>query len=360
MNSMYAVIMAGGRGERFWPLSTSSKPKQLHDLVGDKTLIAQAVERLEGLIPIERVFVITNVDIVQATLKAAPQLKPENVIGEPFGRDTAAAVACAAAMVKSRDDQAVFAILTADQVIGDLERFQATLRTGLQLAAEHDILVTIGIKPTFPATGFGYIESGDVFAEKEMVAFRIAKRFVEKPNIETATAYLETGQFFWNAGLFIWSVASLEKAFKKHTPAIYNLMDELTKYAKEDDIHKGMDILYPNMDKISIDYALMEKADNIIMACGSFAWDDVGSWTALENHFEPDESGNTIIGDAATLDSESNIVYSKNRLTALIGVQDLIVVQADGVTLVCAKEAAQKIKSLVHDVSKKDSQSPLI
>lgn len=360
MDSVYAVIMAGGRGERFWPLSTSRRPKQLHDLVGDKTLIAQAVERVEGLIPIERIFIITNADIVDATLTAAPQIKPENVIGEPFGRDTAAAVACAAAVVKSRDDKAVFAILTADQVMGDVERFQATLRTGLQLASENDILVTIGIQPTFPATGFGYIESGDVYAEKETINFRIAKRFVEKPDIERATAYLETGQFFWNAGMFIWSVASLEKAFKKHAPDTYSLMKALTTYAEQDDIHKGMDLLYPNIEKISIDYALMEKADNIVMACGSFAWDDVGTWTALENHFKADESGNTIIGDATTLDSESNIIYSKNRLTALLGVRDLIVVQADGVTLVCAKEEAQRIKSLVNQMSEQDPESPLI
>ena len=360
MNHVYAVIMAGGRGERFWPLSTSRKPKQLHDLIGDKTLIAQAVDRLEGLIPIEQVLVITHADIVEATLRAAPQLKPENVIGEPFGRDTAAAVACAAALVKSRDEKGVFAILTADQVMGDIERFQATLRSGLQLAAENDILVTIGIQPTFPATGFGYIESGDMYAEKEAVVFRIAKKFVEKPDVERAAAYLETGQFFWNAGMFIWSVASLEKAFKKHASASYDLMAALTKYANQNEIHAGMDLLYPDVEKISIDYALMEKADNIVMACGSFAWDDVGTWTALESHFKPDESGNTIIGDVTVLNSKSNIIYSKDHLTALIGVQDVIVVQADGVTLVCAKEAAQQIKSVVQELSKQDPHSPLI
>ena len=360
MNSVYAVIMAGGRGERFWPLSTSRRPKQLHDLVGDKTLIEQAVERLEGLIPIERIFIITTADIVEATLAAVPQLKPENVIGEPCGRDTAAAIACAAAVVKSRDDKAVFAILTADQVMGDMDRFQATLRTGLQLASERDILVTIGIQPTFPATGFGYIESGNIYVEKDTVTFRLAKRFIEKPDIEQATAYLETGQFFWNSGMFIWSVASLEKAFKKHAPDTHYLMEVLRRYAEQNEIQKGMELLYPDIEKISIDYALMEKADNIVMACGSFTWDDVGCWSALENHFKPDASGNTIIGDATTLDSESNIIYSKDRLTALIGVQDLIIVQADGVTLVCAKEEAQRIKSLVKKLSEEDPESPFI
>ena len=360
MDSVYAVIMAGGRGERFWPLSTSKRPKQLHDLVGDKTLIAQAVERLEGLIPIERIFVITNSDIVDATLAAAPKLKPENVIGEPFGRDTAAAVACAAAVIKSRDDQAVFAILTADQVMGDVKRFQATLRTGLQLASENDILVTIGIQPTFPSTGFGYIESGDVYAEKETVIFRIAKRFIEKPDIDRATAYLETGQFFWNAGMFIWSVDSLEKALRKYSPETFSLMESLKDYADQDEIQKGMQVLYPKIEKISIDYALMEKADNIVMACGNFDWDDLGTWTSLENHFKQDKNKNTLIGNISTLNSKSNIVYSKDRYTALLDVEDLIVIHGDGVTMICPKNSSQSVKNILAKINKDHPDSGLI
>ena len=360
MDSVYAVIMAGGRGERFWPLSTSKRPKQLHDLVGDKTLIAQAVERLEGLIPIERIFVITNSDIVDATLAAAPKLKPENVIGEPVGRDTAAAVACAAAIVKSRNDQAVFAILTADQVMGDVKRFQVTLRTGLQLASENDILVTIGIQPTFPSTGFGYIESGDVYAEKETVIFRIAKRFIEKPDIDRATAYLETGQFFWNAGMFIWSVDSLEKALRKYSPETFLLMESLKDYADQDEIQKGMQALYPKFEKISIDYALMEKADNIVMACGNFDWDDLGTWTSLENHFKQDKNKNTLIGNISTLNSKSNIVYSKDRYTALLDVEDLIVIHGDGVTMICPKNSSQSVKNIVAKITKDHPDSGLI
>ena len=360
MQQTYAVIMAGGRGERFWPLSTSKRPKQLLDLVGDKPLIAQAVDRLAGLMPMEHVLVITNADIVEATLAAAPQLKPENVIGEPIGRDTAAAVACAAALVKSRDEGAVFAILTADQVMGDVERFQATLRGGFALASAHDILVTIGIEPTYPATGFGYIESGADFAEQEGVVFKRAKRFVEKPDVARATAYLETGQFFWNAGMFIWSVTALEKAFEQHAPSVYALLQALYDFAKNGHINEGMETLYPAVEKISIDYALMEKADNIVMACGSFAWDDVGSWTALENHFEADEADNTRIGESVVLDSSSNIVYSKDRLTALVGVRDLVVVQAEGVTLVCDKDKAQNIKQLIALIRANDASASVL
>ncbi len=353
MAGRYAVIMAGGKGERFWPLSTSKNPKQLLALVGDKPLIAQAVDRLDGLIPPENIFVVTNADLVDATRAAAPLLSPENIIGEPIGRDTAAAVACGGALVKAKDKNGVFAVLTADQVMGNLDIFSATLKGGMDLAEQNDILVTIGIEPTFPSTGFGYIESGESFQVAENVEFRKAIRFVEKPDAATATTYLDTGKFYWNSGMFIWSVQSLEKSFGEHCPEMKVLLDTLADYAKEGKIIEGMDVTYPGLGKISIDYALMEKADNIVMACGTFDWDDVGSWPALESHFAQDEKGNTKIGKVETLHADGNIVLSKDRLTAVIGVKDLIIVQADGVTLVCSKDQAQDIKQMVISLRKK-------
>jgi mannose-1-phosphate guanylyltransferase len=360
MAGRYAVIMAGGKGERFWPLSTSKHPKQLLALVGDKPLIAQAVDRLEGLVPPENVFVVTNADLVEATREAAPLLPPENIVGEPIGRDTAAAVACGGALVKAKDEDGVFAVLTADQVMGDLDVFSATLKGGMDLAEQNDILVTIGLKPTYPATGFGYIESGENFKTTENVEFRKAARFVEKPDESTATQYLETGKFFWNSGMFIWSVHALEKAFGAHCPEMLELMNTLTDYAIDGKIIEGMDATYPDLGKISVDYALMEKADNIIMACGTFYWDDVGAWPALESHFEQDEGGNTKIGQVETLDSEGSIVLSKNHLTAVIGIKDLIVVQAEGVTLVCPKDRAQDIKKMVVALRESGSYDELL
>ena len=360
MVNKYAVIMAGGKGERFWPASTSKKPKQLLALVGGKALIAQAVERVADFIPPENVFVVTNTELVSATAEAAPMLPLKNIVGEPMGRDTAAAVACGAALVKACDPNGVFCILTADQVMGDLDRFKATLDGALELAAANDYLMTIGIEPTFPSTGFGYIESGEALATPHAVEFRKAQRFVEKPDEVRAQKYIDSGKFYWNSGMFIWSIASLEKAFAKHCPAMKELMDQLTEAARQGEMQAAMDRLYPDVTRISIDYALMEKADNIVMACGTFYWDDVGSWPALTTHFDADADNNTIIGNAELVDSKDNIVYSKDRLTALLGVEGLIVVQADGVTMVCPKDRAQDIKQLVHQVRDTGNYDALI
>lgn len=350
MDKAYAVILAGGKGERFWPLSTSKKPKQLLSLVGDKPLIAQAVDRLEGLIPADRVYVITNADLVDATREAAPQIPAAQIIGEPMGRDTAAAAALGCLLVKQREPDASFCILTADHVIGDLDLFRQTLRESLELALEQDVLITIGIQPAEPSTGFGYIEAGNPLKRSGRIDFLKAKRFVEKPDLDTARTYVESGSYFWNAGMFIWSVRALESAMQKHCPHLMEMYGRLAAHAGADDFMDAVRDEYEKLKKISIDYALMEKADNIVMARGVFTWDDVGAWPALENHFRKDAQGNVAVGDCQTVDASGNIVISGGRLTALIGVEDLVVVQADGVTLVCDKSRAQDVKKMVEQI----------
>ncbi|MCZ7591165.1 MAG: sugar phosphate nucleotidyltransferase [Kiritimatiellae bacterium] len=343
----YAVILAGGRGERFWPLSRAARPKQLLALVGNRPLLAQAVERLEGLVPPERVLVLTNADLVEATRKAAPELPPENIVGEPVGRDTAPAVALATALVKARDPNGIFAILTADHIMGDLPRFRETLAAGMDIAEGGDYLVTIGIKPTEPSTGYGYIEQGESFKIEREIEFRRVQRFVEKPDLATAESYLASGRYAWNSGMFIWSVAAIEAALLKHQPELGAKVNEWAEAAKQPTFLVELAKSFPAATKISIDYAVMEKADNILVAAGTFAWDDVGSWPALERHFPADAAGNVLIGDTAEVDSQTNIVYSQGRLTALVGVKDLIVVQSEDATLVCHRDQAQNIKALL-------------
>ncbi len=356
----YAVILAGGRGERFWPLSTAKRPKQLLSLVGEKAMLAQAVDRLQGLIPPERVLVVTNQDLVEATRQAAPELPPANIVGEPVGRDTAPAVALSAALVKARDPDGVFCILTADHVIGNLDVFRATLRDAMNKALADDVLITIGITPTEPATGYGYVQTGDAINVPGSTTFNRCLRFVEKPDRATAESYVASGDYAWNSGMFIWSVKSIEKALTDHRPGIAALIDPISDAARAGNLEAKLAEIFPAAEKISIDYAVMEHAQNIIVARGTFAWDDVGSWTALENHFDKDDDGNTLIGDGVTLDASNNIVFSRDRLTTLIGVKDLIVVQSDGVTLVCSREHAQDIKKLVTQLRAEPKRAEIL
>lgn len=360
MSNQFAVIMAGGKGERFWPLSTSSRPKQLLDLVGDRALIAQAVERIAPFIPAENVFIVTNKNLVSATRSVLPELPPENVVGEPVGRDTAAAAALGSALVESRDPHGAFCILTADQIMGDLDRFRETLQQSLDYATKSDVLITIGIRPLHPDTGFGYIQSGDALAERGGIEFFKADAFKEKPQLNVAKQYFDDGGYYWNSGMFIWSVASLRKAMAAHVPHLIELMDAVVPHVGKDSLDGVLEEQFADLPKISVDYALMEKADNIVMAAGTFYWDDVGSWPALINHFDQDAQGNTAIGTVEALEAGDNIVYSKGRLTAMLGVNELIVVQAEGVTMICAKDRAQDIKKLVAAVREREDCGELI
>jgi mannose-1-phosphate guanylyltransferase len=343
----YAVVLAGGYGERFWPASTVAHPKQLLTLLGDRTMLEMAVDRLQGLIPPERVLVLTSADLVEATIEHSPDLPPGNVIGEPMRRDTAAAVALACAVVKGRDPEGVFCVVTADHVMGDLDLFRQTLRDALEVAATSDVLVTIGMRPTWPSTAFGYIEAGEPVAAPGAVEFRRVTRFVEKPDAPTAAGYLEAGNFSWNSGMFIWSVDSLARAFHLHAPELGTMIDTLVPALDTTGFEAALKQQFEPLPKISIDYALMERADNIVMAEGRFAWGDVGSWPEVADHLPADEHGNAHRGALEVLDASNNVIVSEGRLTALIGVDDLIVVHTDEVTLICPKDRAQDVKDLV-------------
>ena len=359
LDRAYAVIMAGGRGERFWPLSTTRRPKQFLKLVGGKTLLMGAVERIERLIPPERILVITTSELADAAAEAAPSVPRKNIIGEPFGRDTAAAVALGSALVQARDPAGVFCVLTADHVIADPDVYINTMREALRLAAEHDVVITIGMTPVFPSTGFGYIEAGDLLRTAGGVEFFKVRRFVEKPDAKTAEEYVRSGRFYWNSGMFAWSLRALQDALAQHCPPLHAMAQRLAACAASPDFHKALREEYGKLQRISVDYALMEKASNIVMAKGTFAWDDVGSWTALENHFPKDSRGNVVIGEGAFREADGNVVVSEGRLTALIGVRDLVVVQAEGATLICPKDRAQEVKKLVEQLKQTRHQNLL-
>ena len=356
----HAVIMAGGQGERFWPLSTSRTPKQFLRLIGDKPMLGLAVGYLKGLVDPSRILVITRADLVQATRAAAPELPAENIIGEPFGRDTAAACALGTALVAARDPDGVILVMTADHIIDDIDVFQTTVSEGFGLVAGESILMTIGMAPSFASTGFGYIETAEAVPSDGETTFLKAVRFVEKPDRDTAEKYLSAGNYFWNSGMFLWSVTAFLRALQTHHPRLLQMAKRMTPLAGTADFEDRLKTEYDRLERISVDYAVMENADNIVMARGAFGWDDVGSWPALANHFAGDADNNVVIGTCEALASRSNLVVSQGRLTALIGVEDLVVVQAGNATLVCRKDLAQDVKRLVHRLRSRGSYEDLL
>lgn len=343
---VYGIILAGGDGERFWPMSTAKRPKQFVDIFGGKPLIRHAVDRLEGLIPPCRILVITASRFVAETRKALPMVPRENIIGEPCRRDTAAAVAVAVGLVKKLGGvNAVGCILTADHLMKPVVAFRATLKDAIHAAAKTDSIVTMGIPPTFAATSFGYIEEGARVDFGRPTVFHRVKRFVEKPDAKTAARYLKSGRFRWNSGMFIWRVASLEQAFLDCAADFAGLIDAVSRSQRVEAVLKR---LYPELRSISVDFAVMEKTQNILVANGVFKWDDVGSWLALPNHFTRDDAGNTMLGRVASLDvGQSIVVSTDDQPMAVIGVDNVVVVHTAFGTLVAAKNRVQDIKKLI-------------
>ncbi|NLB54310.1 MAG: mannose-1-phosphate guanylyltransferase, partial [Lentisphaerae bacterium] len=264
------------------------------------------------------------------------------------------------ALVKKCDSDAVFCVTTADHVIGREDSFIQTISDCACLATSEDVLITMGIQPVFPSTGFGYIEVGDKWECDLKTRFYSAIRFVEKPDRQTATEYMESGSFFWNSGMFVWSVAALESALLAHTPNLKEMMDRLMPTIGTPGFGEALANEYEQLERISIDYAVMEKADNIVMATGDFEWDDIGSWLAIENHFASDEHGNIKIGDCESIDAHRNIVMSEDGLVTLLGVDNLIVVRANNSVLICPKDRAQDVKQMVRLLAQKPKYRDLL
>jgi mannose-1-phosphate guanylyltransferase len=357
----FVIIMAGGRGERFWPLSREKMPKQLLTLLGKRSFLQQAVDRVLPLVPAKNIFVITNEAQLPEVRKQLPKIPKQNLIAEPIGRDTCAAVTLGAALVGARSTTGVMAVLPADHVIPDEKKFQQVLNDSFDLAARGRAIVTIGIKPTEPSTGYGYIQVGEALpppsgAKKYKTTFFRAEQFVEKPHFDRALEYVNSGRYRWNAGMFIWSFVTITEGLQKHQPEMYAACQRWFKAANQPSrsggIAKVLAKEYPDIKKISIDYALMEHAQNVIVADGAFEWDDLGSWTALARHLKADPEGNCAVADFIHVDAARNIIYdarTKNRTPiAVVGLRDSILVQTDDAVLLAHKSQAQKVKELVR------------
>ena len=344
MSSKFAVIMAGGKGERFWPESREARPKQLLALFSSRTLIEQTVLRLREFVPCENILVVTNSAYVIQLRELLPQLRPENIIGEPARRDTAPCIALAAGIIQARDPDGIMTVFPADHVITDTAKFTADLELACANAA--DSLVTIGIKPSFPSSDYGYIE-----AEGENKISPV-RRFVEKPPRETAEKFLAAGKYLWNSGIFIWRIAALKRAFQEFIPSLAEFMDRTTECWERGSRDEFLNTCFVEQQKISIDYAVMEKSPDIKVIRADFDWDDVGNWSSLRNHLAPDGRNNIAVGNVRLLDSSGNIVFSRNgkHLVAGIDLEDMVVIHTDDVTLVCRSSSAAKLKELLQEI----------
>ena len=352
---LYAVILAGGKGERFWPWSRAKRPKQLLPITSTKTMLQETISRVMPMIPRERILVVTGRDLVPFIVEGCPELEAENIIAEPIGRNTAAAIGLAAISLRAKDPQAVMAVLSADHQIGPSEKFLAAISTAVQCVQEEDWLVTFGIPPTRPETGYGYIEVGEKLSAQEGgVVYRV-KEFKEKPNrLMAQKFYLDKGHL-WNSGMFVWKVDAIFKAMDTHMPDLSRGLEQVAEEKTREGWDRAVEKFYDRIQSISIDYGILEKADNVVVVKGGFRWDDVGTWLALKRIHKPDGDGNVILGPGLARDSFECILASEDGgLIATLGVSDLIVARTADCVLVAHASRAQEVRELVEKLAEND------
>lgn len=341
---LYAIIMAGGVGSRFWPRSTKKTPKQLLRIIGDRTLIQDTVKRLEGIIESDRIFIVTNTLQRAEVEKQLKNIPPENIIIEPFGRNTAACIGLASIVIKKKDRDAVTVVLPSDHIIHDTEEFHRAIGRAADFADESDGLVTIGINPTKPETGFGYIQIDDREVRENI--FRVYT-FAEKPNYATAIRFIESGDFLWNSGIFIWKAEVILNEIKNLMPDLYEGLVKIEAGHGKDGFDDLLSNIYGQFRKVSIDYGIMEKSKRVYLTKGSFRWTDVGSWEEVYTMSEKDNDGNVLNGLIYTDMVIDSFIHSEEKFTAVIGVDNLVIVNTNDALLVCRKDKSQEVKKIV-------------
>jgi mannose-1-phosphate guanylyltransferase len=351
---LHAVIMAGGGGTRFWPRSRQKRPKQFLTLTGDRTLLQQAFDRIEAQVPADRAWVITAGMYYQEACRQLPALPTDQVVGEPCGRDTAACIGLGAALIAARDPSAVMLAMPADHVIEPVQEFRRAAHVAEQMAEEHPCaLITFGIPPTYPASGYGYIQRGPEAAQRQGVPVYRVQAFREKPTPDLAERFLAAGAYFWNSGIFIWKAATILEALRANQPKLFAAVRRIADSwptTKRDQVFQGE---YEALEKISIDYAVMEHAKEVLVVQAPFRWDDVGSWLALERMHPQDSAGNTVLATHAGLHTrDCVIVADKGHLIATIGVENLLIVQDGDATLVADRREEAAVKQLVELLKK--------
>ncbi|MGH9328472.1 MAG: mannose-1-phosphate guanylyltransferase [Terriglobia bacterium] len=347
----YAVILAGGSGTRFWPLSRQRQPKQVLKLFGAESLLQQAVGRLEGLIPQDRTYVLANRMIRPEVCRQLPGIPRDQIIAEPASRNTAPAIGLAASEILHRDPDGLMVILPSDHLIARPSVFHRALQAGCQLASERDLSVVLGIKPSRPETGYGYLRLGKM--ERRIAGLKIfsVRQFTEKPSTPIARRYVRSGNYLWNGGMFIWKASLLIQNLHRYQPQLARGLEKITR-AGGIRSRATLEKLYPQVENISIDYALMEKIPDVFAVAADVGWSDVGSWAAAYEHTRKDEMGNTRPAKAIVLDSRRNMILSSRKLVATLGVENLVIVETEDALLVCSRERSQDVGKIVKELER--------
>ena len=350
--------MAGGIGSRFWPMSRNNYPKQFIDILGTgKTLIRQTYERFTSICPPENIYIVTNEAYLSLVFQQIPELNKDQVLAEPQRRNTSPCVAYAASKIYAINPDANLVVAPSDHIIKNENNFREAIIRGLAFTAENDVLLTIGIQPSRPDTGYGYIQFNEDTSDEEF-KIRKVKTFTEKPNLEMAKFFLKSGEFLWNAGIFLWNVKTILKAFEDLMPEMHSIFMEGTehyyKQTEADFIRKA----YALCKNISIDYGIMEKARNVYVLSAEFGWSDLGTWKSLYEQLPHDKQGNAIVGPHVMVDHTSNCIINmtKNKLAVIQGLENFIVVETDNVLLICPKDDEQQVRNLVNDVKIKKGE----
>jgi mannose-1-phosphate guanylyltransferase len=349
---MFAVIMAGGKGARFWPRSREKMPKHLLDIVGERTIIRETVDRILPLIPAERILVVTGRSHAAEVIRQLPEIPPENILIEPVGRNTAPCIGLAALHILRRAPDAVMMVLPSDHRIGDEAAFRRVLQAAAGVASQGDPLVTIGIRPTGPETGYGYIEQGDLYSTIGDERIYRVRSIREKPPREQAEQFLAQGCFSWNSGMFVWKASAIMAAIERFLPDLHLGLLQIRNTLGTVREEETVGTVYAGLTAISIDYGVMEKTENVLIVPGNFGWSDLGSWDALWEVSEKDENGNAIRGEFIGIDAANSLIHSPGKLVALVGVRDLLVVETKDALLICRRGRSQDVRKVVEAIER--------
>jgi mannose-1-phosphate guanylyltransferase len=348
MNNIYSLIMAGGSGTRFWPRSREKKPKQFLSILGKETLLQASVNRFLQITTKENIYIISKLVQKEEIAKQNLPINPENILYEPIGKNTLPAIGLASLFIQKKDPHGIVIVSPADHLVDNQPAFREAINAACRIASNYDGIVTIGITPSYPSTGYGYISiDKEIDSGSGIKAFKV-NRFVEKPDIETAVMYCSKGEYFWNSGLFVFKCSVLWDAIRKYTPSIYGSLKEIGNHLDSPNYFEEISTIYNTINGVSIDYAIMEKSVNTYLVKGDFLWNDLGSWEQIYEIAEKDEFKNASEGQVMFEDTENSYVYSHDGIIALIGVKDLLVIQDGNATLVCKRERAEDVKKLVE------------